>query len=166
MQALKYISLILLAGLVYCSTGQPTGPDSMPSTTGPQEATREWLYGSWTMDKEKTVRRMLQLNGQNFDSYNSDEKRTIMEQFNLGLDVELSPDRWNAVFREGTRTNAGQGSAEYRKQGDQLIISMSEVLDDGTIKVDELEIHRLGENLLRMRFIEEEEDVSFILRRN
>ncbi|MBU43713.1 MAG: hypothetical protein CMN76_10870 [Spirochaetaceae bacterium] len=170
MHHLKKLTLLILPAMLYCSTPGGMQRDSRaedPSVAGTEAtaATQDWLYGSWTMDKEKTVRRMLQVNGQDFDSYSRDQQQTIMEQFNLDLRVDLAPSSWNAEFREGARSNSGKGKAEYTNDGDTLIVSMTEVLDDGTVKVDRLQIYRLGPDLLRMRFIEESEDVSFILER-
>ncbi len=161
----RILPLMLTVGLLYCTGGQPTGPNSVPPSMESGSATPNWVYGSWTMDKEKTVRRMMQVNGQNFDSYTPDERQTIMTQFNLDLEVNLGPERWNAVFREGSRTNEGNGTLTYEERGSILVISMKEVLEDGKVKIDRLEIHKMGPNLLRMRFMEEAEDVSFILQR-
>ncbi|HBS05439.1 MAG TPA: hypothetical protein DEA96_10765 [Leptospiraceae bacterium] len=161
----RFLPLLLIAGFFYCSSGQPTGPDSMPPVAEASEPTRDWLYGTWTMDKERTVRRMLELNGQNFDSYTPDERQAIMTQFNLDLEVSLGPERWSAIFREGTRTNKGNGTLTYDETGSMIVVSMKEVLEDGKVKVDKLEIHKLGPDVLRMRFMEEVEDVSFILTR-
>ncbi|MCB1170967.1 MAG: hypothetical protein KDK25_11550 [Leptospiraceae bacterium] len=149
--------------------GGSSEPDNVPSridTATIQEppATADWLYGSWRIDKRATLERMARENNMDFDSLPPETREEAVNGFNLDFHLTLGPVNWKGILQEGAKRTEGEGTHSIESQGDALLLTMNENTGSG-LSTNRLRILRLEQDLLKMIFLDEEEPVFFILRR-
>lgn len=168
------LSLILLAAALSLSC--LSAPDRSPPAVAEPEpaapssesirpaATEGWLYGSWRIDKDATLKSMADMNGMDLDSLPPEQKQEALDSFNMEFKITLEPGKWEGILVEGAERTEGSGTHTIEPRGKALIMTMNEDTGNG-LTTNRIKIERLEMNLLKMYFLDEGENIYFILRR-